>query len=297
MKKLTALILVLALTINLFPTSFAYNDVTLAGKVSIYAGDTTRWTANQWVWWTSGNPGVATIDQNGNIRALRAGQTHITATAANGEKKTVTLLVYNKPATTLSLAGAVSTYVGSTIKWTANQWVWWTSGNPGVAAIDQNGNIKALRAGKTHITATAANGEKKTVTLVVYNRPGMVYITNIWNDGCSLIRSSGEFTIDNYGNVHSNVTTVDSGRWLEFNIQKKYKRFKMTLFRHRDEIGTVYIKIIADGKTIYISPKLGPYARPIYVDVDVSGYDRITIESYSSYWAYSAMFSNAAFYQ
>ena len=168
MKRTVSLLLAIVLVVSMLPVAFAASPLTLAGSVTTTAGSTIRWTANQWVWWTSGNPGVASIDQNGYITAHRAGQTHITATAANGTKKTVMLTVR---ANVLNLAGSVTMYAGSTIRWTANQWVWWTSGNPGVASINQSGYITAHRAGKTHITATAANGTKKTITLTVYNRP------------------------------------------------------------------------------------------------------------------------------
>lgn len=75
-------------------------SVTLAGNTSIKVGETTKWTAtvapseaNQWVSWNSGNPGVATVDANGNIKGLKAGQSNITATAVNGVKKTVLVTV------------------------------------------------------------------------------------------------------------------------------------------------------------------------------------------------------------
>ncbi len=77
--------------------------VQLAGNTSIYVGETTQWKAtiapakaNQWVSWTSGNTGVATVDANGNIKGIRAGQSNITATAANGVKKTVLITVKSK---------------------------------------------------------------------------------------------------------------------------------------------------------------------------------------------------------
>ena len=79
----------------ILPTS-----VTLSGETTAIAGETLKWkatvapsNANQWVYWTSGNPSVATVDQQGNIKTLKAGQTNITATTSNGVKKTVLLKV------------------------------------------------------------------------------------------------------------------------------------------------------------------------------------------------------------
>ncbi|MBQ7119406.1 MAG: Ig-like domain-containing protein [Oscillospiraceae bacterium] len=96
MKKLLSLILAFALICTLIPAvSASTPELQLAGKTGVYVGERIKWTANQWVSWNSGNPGVATIDANGNIVAHKAGKTNITATAANGAKKTVMLYVYN----------------------------------------------------------------------------------------------------------------------------------------------------------------------------------------------------------
>lgn len=75
-------------------------SITLAGNTSIRVGETTQWKAtiaparaNQWVSWSSGNPSVATVDANGNIKGLKDGQSNITATTGNGIKKTVLVTV------------------------------------------------------------------------------------------------------------------------------------------------------------------------------------------------------------
>ena len=79
--------------------------LTLAGNTGIYTGETTKWTAtvtpsgaNQWVYWTSGNTAVATVDQNGNITGINVGESNITATTANGISKTVKIYVYSPKA-------------------------------------------------------------------------------------------------------------------------------------------------------------------------------------------------------
>ena len=75
-------------------------EVQLAGKTLISVGETTTWTAmplpedaDTAIAWSAGNPGVATVDANGNIKGVKAGECHITATASNGVKKTVTVRV------------------------------------------------------------------------------------------------------------------------------------------------------------------------------------------------------------
>lgn len=158
-----------------------FTELELSGSAVLQIGETARWTAKTLpdheeiaVTWAAGNPGVATVDAGGRITAHKGGRCDITATAANGVKKTVRLLV-EQPMTGLQLAGATEVYAGDTVTWTAKPlpenatetWVYWASGNPGVATVDQQGTITTLRAGETNITATAANGVKATCLLHV----------------------------------------------------------------------------------------------------------------------------------
>lgn len=75
-------------------------SIELAGQTTISVGDSVVWNvtispskANQWVQWISGNPSVATVDANGNIKGLKVGQSNITAITSNGIKKTVLITV------------------------------------------------------------------------------------------------------------------------------------------------------------------------------------------------------------
>ncbi len=159
----------------------AIQGVKVNGSSTIYVGQKVKYTATVTpegavpnVSWASGNPGVATVDQAGNVTALKPGQSNITATAANGMKNTLLVTVAYATPTTVTLAGKTSIEVRTSTKWTAtvapasaNQWVSWSSGNPGVATVDKTGTIVGVKPGKANITATAVNGVKKTVTVTV----------------------------------------------------------------------------------------------------------------------------------
>jgi len=173
-------------TFSILPKPADPTGLSLTGATTIYVGETTQWRAsvypadaNPTVTWSSGNPGVATVDQNGKITAIKAGEARITVTSESGLKEAATITVIAKTPTGLTLGGMTTISVGETVKWTAtvapagaNQWVSWTSGNPGVATVDSYGNIKGIRAGQSNITATTVNGISKTVLLtVVSNDP------------------------------------------------------------------------------------------------------------------------------
>ncbi|MBQ7565965.1 MAG: S-layer homology domain-containing protein [Oscillospiraceae bacterium] len=98
-------------------------EVQLAGKTQISVGETTKWTAKPQpedaattITWTAGNPGVATVDANGSIKGLKAGDCNITATASNGVKKTVMIHVRDAEAAYQTAASIAkkSGYVAAT---------------------------------------------------------------------------------------------------------------------------------------------------------------------------------------
>lgn len=181
-------------------------EIQLAGKTQITVGESTTWTAktlpegtNEKVTWAAGNPSVATVDANGNIKGLKAGQCNITAKTANGVTKTVLLTVSEVAVTGINLAGQTQVFVGETTQWTAtvlpenatNTWVSWTSGNPGVATVDSTGKITGIKEGDSNITVTAANGIKKTVMVHVKQatRQEMAY-----SFACQKIRNIGTYS-------------------------------------------------------------------------------------------------------
>lgn len=127
----------------------------------------------------SSDESVATVDENGLVTPLKAGTATITVTAkavvtTNGmalftttatAKCTVTVTDKAIPATNIELDAFSKTMtVGDKAKLTATvkpadttDKIVWTSSKPTVAAVDENGNITALAAGTTEITATAGS--------------------------------------------------------------------------------------------------------------------------------------------
>jgi len=117
------------------------------------------------------------------------------------------------------------------------------------------------------------------------------------------MKSTDELT-DNYGNKYSRaVIDYISSYKYEFLLGQKYSRFKGTLYvpKGADSDRTNYLKIIADGKTIYTSPEMTRASSPVKIDVNITGYNDVKIEFAKEY---DPWFSNlplclgdAGFYQ
>lgn len=75
----------------------------------------------------------------------------------------------------------------------------------------------------------------------------------------------------------------------------KYSRFKATLVQPKGKTGEEeqYIKIIADGKTIYTSPAVNKTSRPLDIDVNIKGCNDLKIICTGS----CGYLANAGFYQ
>jgi len=152
-----------------------------ATEKSLYEGETFKLTAtvlpentsDKKVTWSSGNPNVATVDENGNVTAIKAGESVITATTADGSGLTaecrVTVLPISAESVSLD-ATEKSLYEGQSFKLTAtvlpentsDKKVTWSSSNTEVATVDENGNVTAIKAGESVITATTADGSGLT---------------------------------------------------------------------------------------------------------------------------------------
>lgn len=126
--------------------------------------------------WTSSNPAIATVDENGTVTAKEAGTTTITVTTSNGKTATceVTVVVpvekveLNKKDLTLN-KGANDTLIATiTPEDASEKTLTWTSSDESVATVDENGKVTAIGVGTATITVSC-NGKTATckVTVVI----------------------------------------------------------------------------------------------------------------------------------
>ena len=143
--------------------------------MSLSVGETGNLTAtvnpsdatDKTVTWSSSNTAVATVDANGKVTAVAAGEAVITVTTTDGNKTancTVTVTSTTIPVESITLDKTELNLVeGQTATITAtvspdnatNKVVTWRSRSTAVATVDANGNVTAVAAGTTMIIASA----------------------------------------------------------------------------------------------------------------------------------------------
>ena len=131
--------------------------------------------------WISSNTKVATVDQNGNIKAIAAGTANITVKTSNGKTATVKVTVTNPytPITGVRINQKKLTVVtGKTGKLTAtinpsnttqSKALTWSSSNKKIATVDKNGAVKGIKKGTATITVKTSNGKTATIKVTVIN--------------------------------------------------------------------------------------------------------------------------------
>lgn len=166
-------------------STYEVKDVTAVlntKNVSVYPGKTAKinvkysnTTAQTTKVWSSSNTSVATVDQNGVVKGVKAGKATISLTVQNpgdAQALVVTCAVTVKQyVTSIKLnAAKKAIYNGKafTLKATvnpknaANKAVTYKSSNTRIATVTAKGVVKGIKPGRVIITVTAKDGSKKS---------------------------------------------------------------------------------------------------------------------------------------
>lgn len=154
-----------------------YQEMWVGSKYAIIPDIQPADADNKKVTYISSDPEVASVDENGIVTALKGGTTVIEITTEQyGLKATCTILV--KEYVTSITLDASEKYLGlgKTDKLTAtveaatatNRNVVWSSSDPDICSVDQQGNITGNNLGNAVITATAADGSGVVATCIVH---------------------------------------------------------------------------------------------------------------------------------
>lgn len=166
-------------------TSPLSGKIAAGKKVTLKAVISPSNATNKGVTWSSSNPKVAKVDQNGKVTVLKKSggkKAVITAAAKDGSgaKGSVTIKSMKGVVKSVSISGKKKVKAGKSIKLKAkvkatkgaNKAVIWSSSNPKIAAVSKSGKVTAkpkMKGKKVKITASAADGsgKKKSVTIKI----------------------------------------------------------------------------------------------------------------------------------
>ena len=119
--------------------------------------------------WTSSNPEVISVEQDGTITAQSQGTAIIRATAVGGVYKEIIITAQTEiladeisikdSQVTLNLGSSKNLQCTFLPGNTTNTDIVWTSSNPDIVSVDENGRIVAKALGNATITATTNNGK------------------------------------------------------------------------------------------------------------------------------------------
>ena len=160
---------------------------------TVFVGDTFTITAtvkpedafNRTVTWSSSDPSIATVDENGTVTAIAKGEAIITAESADGVKAECKVTVEKKVAAIELSESEKTVFVGDTFTITAtvkpedafNRTVTWSSSDPSIATVDENGTVTAIAKGEAIITAESADGVKAECKVTVEKKVSAIELS------------------------------------------------------------------------------------------------------------------------
>ena len=139
-------------------------------------------TTNKGVVWGSSDMWIASVDENGLVRAYSVGETVITATTIDGSnlsasckitvaKTLASSISLDKTSATLKATETLTLKATIAPATTTNKSVTWKSSNEAAATVDANGKVTAVAVGEATITATTADGSNLSASCEIIVKP------------------------------------------------------------------------------------------------------------------------------
>ncbi len=212
------------------------------------------------VTWASSNTSVATVDSQGTVTAKGNGTATITATV-DGKTASITVNVvvapervefYDLPDLNLDVTTEKTLSLKNSVKVTPGdakvESLEWTSSNPSVATVDQNGTVTAVGNGSTEITVKYNDTLKDTVTVNVTTTVGQVALekSTVVLDMESKLTDTLTYTLNPTTAVVRNVSVKSSDESVATaTVNKDTNQVVVTA----KKFGTAKITLDVDGKT------------------------------------------------
>lgn len=138
--------------------------------------------------WKSGNTDIATVTTDGAVRGISCGTTNIKVTVGN-VSSSCNVTVY-QPITSIRLnKSSAALAAGDTLALTASVYpndatdprYNWSSTNPSIASVNENGVVTALAKGEATITAAASDGSGVTARCTISVTTEMITVPDVSN--------------------------------------------------------------------------------------------------------------------
>ena len=184
--------------------------------------------------WSSDNDDVATVDQNGKVRAISNGKANIIAKAANGVKAVCAVMVA-VPCQRFQIdvtgnEGTITVDQGKTIPLSYTMYpesstesVRWEIANKSIASVDAANNLKGLKPGWTQLTGWTDSGKEDSVEVLVTKSISGFTVTGIQDknytgysitqnvtvkNGSTTLKKGTEYSVSYKNNVAAGTATV-----------------------------------------------------------------------------------------
>lgn len=147
--------------------------------------------SNKSVIWASENPSIASVDQDGNVVGERVGTTIVTVSTVDGDflaQATINVIDDVIPVTSVSVTPTETNLVlNGTLVLEAtvlpadatNKDITWTSADPTIVEVDENGELLGISFGTTVITVTTVDGGFTTLSTVTVVENSQINVTGI----------------------------------------------------------------------------------------------------------------------
>ncbi len=182
---------------DLFQLAVAVTSVSITPtSATLFLDETQQLTAtvapinatNQNVTWSSSDDNIATVDENGLVRAVAVGEATITVTTNDGgftassaitvEAVAVTGISLNTSTATLNVSETLQLNATIQPENATNQNVTWSSSDNSIATVNENGLVTGVAEGTATITVTTEDGNF-TATCTVTVETTTVAVTGV----------------------------------------------------------------------------------------------------------------------
>lgn len=168
-KTVTCKVKVVPEQVHVESISLNVNEISVTEDFVLTATIYPENASNKTIIWTSSNEEVAIVDQEGNVTILSAGETIITATSEDGEKKATCRVIVEPSNVTGVVLDVENLYLilneTATLQATiipahaSNKNMTWSSDNASVATVDNTGKVTAVSVGDAVITVKTEDGD------------------------------------------------------------------------------------------------------------------------------------------